>query len=263
MTPCTAMRLRLAAYADDELGVEGAVGVEEHLTRCAPCRGELERHRAQSRAIRDLSCEAPPPGLEGRIRVALFGSARPRSSAILAAVVLAAVVFGYFLAARRGAADAIASDAARIHRRADAGDLRLAIHSASAVEVNDWLRGKLSFPATISGSRPAEIRLEGAATVRLHGERVGLVRYRMDGSAVSLFLLPRREWHGGRLARFRGIDFRVFDARGLSLVAWSHPPLSYVLVADGGAVAKACAVCHGERDTPPFVEFAAVAGGGT
>lgn len=263
MTPCSALRLRVAAYADDELGVEGAADVEEHLARCLGCREELERLRVQSGLLRDLrASDAPPPGFEERIHIALFGRARRVVPAAVAAVVLAVVVAAYFSIVVGGSADAVAA-AARIHRRADAGEVPLAVRSANAREVNAWLRRKLPFPAAISASRPPEIALEGAAAVRLHGERVGLVRYRIGGSAVSLFLLPRPEWTGGRLARFRGIDFRIFDASGLSLIAWSHPPLSYVLVSDGGALAgTACGVCHGRRETPPLGEFAAVVGNG-
>jgi hypothetical protein len=62
---------------------------------------------------------------------------------------------------------------------------------------------------------------------------------------------------------FRGIDFRIFEKEGLSLVAWSHPPFSYLLVSDDGTpLGQACGVCHGDTGSPALTEFAATVGRG-
>lgn len=265
MTACRAMRLRLAAYADDELGVEGAVEVESHLAQCASCRAEVERQRSFSRAVRDLyPTDAAPAGLEDRVRSALFGRRRSRAVvafAALAASLALAVGAARFADGRR--APGIVADAAGIHRNVSDGTLAVALRTTSAAAVNDWLRRELPFPAAIAESRARGVDLDGASVVLLHGQRAGLVRYRVGGHAASLFLLPRRSWSGGRAVRFRDVEFRIFKVAGAAVAAWSHPPSSYLLVSDGSvSLDRACGACHGEAGGLPLQRFESIVASG-
>ena len=68
---CRELRLQCAAYADDELGVDGVLEVERHLDECAACRRLVGRQRHLSRALRELyPREEAPEGLEARVRFA-------------------------------------------------------------------------------------------------------------------------------------------------------------------------------------------------
>ncbi len=89
--------------------------------------------------------------------------------------------------------------------------------------------------------------------VALGEHPAGLVRYRMNGRAISLFLLAEPVWGDDATpVRVGSMDFRIFQRRGLDLVGWSHAPLSYLLVSeDGLETGDACAACHGD-DTPAF-----------
>jgi len=294
---CRSLRLQLAAYADDELGVDAAIEVERHLGECGACRRAVGRQQHLAQALHELHpVDAPPDGFESRVRFALFGPTPVRRTAIAGAVVLAIAGvggMGFWRAsavrwpgdttppapghdARAGAdpmrSDALAADpapavavAAALHRDADAGALPLELASHDVAAVNDWLHAHLPFAGTIGDPGSDAITLAGAARVMLGDHPAGLVRYRLDGRTVSLFLIAAPVWsEGAAPVRVGNVDFRVFQRRGLDLIGWSHAAISYLLVSeDGLSTGSACAACHDDSARGAIAEFvAAVAGPG-
>jgi hypothetical protein len=313
---CRAFRLQLAAYADDELGVDAAIEVERHLFGCGACRRATGRQRHLARALRELHPAAPtPPDLEARVRHALFGPTAVRRAAIAGVLVIAvgAGLAGWrtigvlrapghdarpasepLRAAARAAEPAPdVAAAAALHRQADDGALALELTSGEVAVVNAWLRTRLPFAGTIgapgrgasgapgtdasgapgrgaSGAAAARggagadaITLVGATPVMLGTHPAGLVRYRLGGRTISLFLLAEPVWsEGAAPVRVGSVDFRVFQRRGLDLIGWSHASISYLLVSeDGLTTGDACAACHGSEARGAIAEFvAAVAG---
>jgi anti-sigma factor RsiW len=248
---CDACRRLLPPYGDNELSVESALEVERHVHTCPGCRAALERQRTFSQTVGQLYLRAPlPSGLEERIRRAvrappgapIWRHGLARAAALL--LVLGAVR----LLRHPQASDAPASvmAAADIHRSARQHALPLAIHSADAAAVNAWLAHALAFPINAAVQQTTAMTLEGAAVVELAGQRVGYVQYQRNGEPISLLLLPPRAWpETGRRMRVRAVDFHLYTIDGFKLIAWNHPPLSYVLVSDlGGEGGQACAVCH-------------------
>lgn len=284
---CHALRLQLAAYADDELGVDAALEIERHLDGCSACRRAVGRQRHLSQALHTLHPAADPaPGLEARVRHALFGLTAARRTAIAGAMVVAvaaSVVAWRGVAALHTpghdarpasdpmrAADVLVADpapavvaAAALHRQADAGAMPLQLASADVPTVNAWLRLHLPFAGTIGDPGSDAITLTGATRVMLGAHPAGLVRYQSGGKTISLFLLGEPVWNAGAApVRVGNVDFRVFQRRGLDLIGWSHASISYLLVSeDGLATGDACAACHGSDARGAIAEFvAAVAG---
>ena len=274
------MELELAAYADDELGVEATIVVERHRAECSACRRELGRQRHLARALRELHpVVEQPDGFTERIRNAVLGPthARPAAGMWAMAAVVAIVGLAWWgsattgggnggggeIASRRTAdsAPAIAA-AAALHRDAGTHTLRLDLVSHDVGEVNGWLRQRLPFAGEI-GAPASDVTLEGAAVVALADRPAGLVRYRIHGRAVSLFLLAEPAWADDRPpVRVGPVDFRIFARSGLELVGWSHAPRSYLLVSEAGLEkGEACAACHAGNDRRVLADFvAAVAG---
>jgi len=248
---CDACRRLLPAYGDNELSVESALDVEAHVRTCARCRAALERQRTFSQTIGRLYPRAPlPSGLEDRIRRVVRTAPSSRfwlnGLALAAAVLLVLGVAWMATRPRASAAPASVMAAAEIHRSGRQHALPLAIQSSDAAAVNAWLTRALSFPINAPVQQTTTMRLEGAAVVELAGERAGYVQYRRDGHPISLFLLPPRAWpESGERVQVQQVDFHLYTINGVNLIAWNHPPLSYVLVSDlGGQGAQACAVCH-------------------
>ncbi len=65
----------LSAYLDGELPAQEARELEEHVSRCPPCRAELDGLAAVVGTLRRLEREAPPPVLAQQVtrRVAVEG----------------------------------------------------------------------------------------------------------------------------------------------------------------------------------------------
>jgi anti-sigma factor RsiW len=283
VTPCRALRLQLAAYADDELGVDAAIEVERHLDECGACRREVGRQRHLMQGLRELyPAPEPPPEFTARVRFATLGPTpvrRTAAVATLAVVLLTGSMLAWLLggATRPGhdadggstasrsiddAAPAVAA-AAAMHRRADAGELPLGVASADVATVNDWLHRHLPFRGSIADPDSSMIAVAGAAFVTLDQQPAGLVRYRINGRDVSLFLLAEPAWgDDAPPVRVGNVDFRVFQRRGLDLVGWSHAPLSYLLVSENGlSTGEACAACHGNNDRAAIADFVKVVAG--
>ena len=248
---CEVCRRLLPAYGDNELSVESALDVEGHVRTCPRCRAALDRLRTFSQSVGGLYPRAPlPSGLEDRVRRAVRAAPGSRfwlNGWALAASVLLVLGVAWMLSRPHApAAPASVMAAADIHRSARQRALPLGIQSSDATAVNAWLTHALSFPINAPVQQTTAMRLEGAAVVELAGEHAGYVQYRRDGHPISLFLMPPRAWpETGERVQVRQVDFHLYTIDRLKLIAWNHPPLSYVLVSDlGGQGAQACAVCH-------------------
>jgi anti-sigma factor RsiW len=248
---CSTCARLLPAYGDNELGVESAVEVECHVRQCAACRDRLQRQRTFSSVVNRLYPRVSlPPNLDERVRRALRSGPGSRvwlHTLALAASVLVVLAAAWMLARPTvSGAPATVVAVAQVYRSARQHALPLALQSSDAAAVDAWLGQHLSFPIAALTHPTGAITLQGASVVELAGERAGYVQYRRDGRPISLFLLPPRAWPAsGRRLQVRDVDFHLYTIDGFKLIAWNHPPLSYVLASDlGGNGGDACAVCH-------------------
>src|SRR6476469_8457393 len=72
---CAAVRLRLAAFHDDELGIQERIAVQTHVNTCAGCQTELSGFQEVSSALRLAAAPGPAddwtglaPGVISRMR---------------------------------------------------------------------------------------------------------------------------------------------------------------------------------------------------
>jgi anti-sigma factor RsiW len=265
---CRELHPRLAAYADDELGVEAAIEVEAHLERCPACRAACERQRAFGAAVWTLY---PRRTASPELRASLHRRLGPRPwwrrvtpyAALAASIVLALGVWRAsdgWLAQRSpdGGVPPMVASALRAHAGAEGGQASLAIASSNLAEVNRWLADAVPFAGPLPAAAPA-LHLEGASAVELDGDHGAWVLYRQGGEPVSLFILPQRRWPAmGEHVRHRDVEFRSLALGPHRVVAWNHDPVSYLLVSPAADVrGEACATCHLGSDLPPVAGFAA------
>lgn len=254
---CRDVRDRIAAWADDELGVESALDVELHLERCPGCQAAAERQRDFRATVGALY---PRPRMPEASRRALLAQLRPRRRglrivATALAASLAAVVALWALRAPGLPAEVHAAVA--MHEVAEHGPPPLGITTSELAAMNRWLHDELPFAGAIAPG-PASLRLAGAASVRVGDARAAWVLYRQGEDPVSLFVLPPREWPAvGEAVHHRGIEFRTLEVGGHRVIAWNHDPVSYLLVsAQDRRPAEACAVCHVGPEAPAVADFA-------
>jgi len=243
------MRDRVQAYADDELGLEGVLEVEAHLERCQACREAFDRQRAFRRTVATLyPCHEPPAELAQAVRATLRG---PRWSGLtrVSTVAVAVVALG-LVAMRAGRSEQSMPPEVRaalsFHRAAENGALSLGLTSHNVDDVNRWLRREVPFFTDVPEAETRGFAVRGAAAVELSGTRAGYVLYGADARPISLFVLPRRDWPAmGRVVRSGNVEFRWIEAGDDRVVAWSHDPVSYLLVSDAARdPSEACGVCH-------------------
>lgn len=256
---CRELRDRLAAYADDELGVEAALEIEAHLVRCPACRSALDRQRDFRRTF---GIVYPRQRMPERARRRLLRKLRPPrhwhglgALSVALAASLAVVVGGWALRPRGLPAEVQAAIAT--HGAAERGEPALDLASSDLPAVNRWLREQLPRAVEI-GVGPAELRLAGAASVQLGPDHAAWVLYRQGDEPVSLFVLPRRTWPAvGRAIHHRGIEFRALEVGRHRVIAWNHDPVSYLLVSTRDRrPAEACAACHVGPEAPAIAGFA-------
>ena len=245
---CGMRRDRVQAYADDELGVEGAIEVEAHLERCAACREAFERQRAFRGMVGALYPRQVPDDLESRVAASLRprSRARPLRAAGVAVAILGVVMAGTL--ARRGERmlPPEVRAALDVHRTTTRGRAPIGLASRDAAEVSRWLHRQVPFFTDVPEAETRGFALRGAAAVELAGTPAAYVLYDDGARPVSLFVLPQRAWPAvGRALRSGNIEFRWIEAGGERILAWSHDPVSYLLVSDAARTpSETCAVCH-------------------
>jgi anti-sigma factor RsiW len=264
---CHEVRDRLHPYVDDELGVEAALAVEQHLERCPACRSAVDRQRRFRQTVATLHPSAKAPeALRRAIRtpsgVQPGRSRRVAALGALAASVLAIAGTWAMRAYRTETPPAEIGAALRMHDAALRGAARPAFASSDLDAVNGWLARELPFVPALPEAAPETFRLAGASAVRLGGEQAAWVQYLHDDAPVSLFVLPPRFWPAvGREIRHRGIEFRALEVGGRRVIAWNHAPVSYLLVSAADRPGEeACGVCHASRSNPAVAGFADVDG---
>jgi anti-sigma factor RsiW len=79
MLNCRQSERLLSAFADQELTGRQMLEVRDHVSRCPDCARELEALRSVKEALAALPAPEPDPGLEGRLKTAVFSGREPGS----------------------------------------------------------------------------------------------------------------------------------------------------------------------------------------
>ena len=135
-----------------------------------------------------------------------------------------------------------------LHEQAAQGGLSLDFESSSPSAIRGWLRDRGAPVATLVTQPPdaaARITPVGAAVARLRGGAASLVRYKIDGHAVTLMAAnadattgPSASWPLSKQITHRRDS-------GLDALTWTTGGQTYVLVSDlPGRATQACLLCH-------------------
>lgn len=255
--------LLLDAWLDGRLDAAERTALEAHLAGCARCRDQLaalEETRAALRAT--LDDEAPPPGLEWKIRALLdVEDVRAESpapgaptatrwpgagrwlpiAAALAAVTLAALL----LRARpepaptlvRPLADPVQAAAAAHAELAATLPADLAAENAATVEER-WRASGIGFPARVLDLDAMGIELAGGDATTLSGRASARTVYRTDSGWLTCWMylgtvteLPAAD----ELRERGGFVFHVYRRDGRTLVFWQEGEVVCALVGTGDA----------------------------
>jgi len=228
-------------FADGRLTPARREDLERHLATCPQCGRELERLRWVKQGTAHLPMHEPPPDLPARVAQALDREEGRASRASLlrryllraAGVLAAAAVVILVSRGSRDLPSAVVQDFAAYGRAA------LSLDTASgdgpALE-RYFARHGLAFRTRVFDLGMMGYRLLGARVHRLDGRPSAFFAYRgaADRTLVcqmfegSLHELPQ----GGEARVHDGIEFRIFQEHGSTLVFWMEGSVVCVLVSD-------------------------------
>lgn len=257
---CSAAKSQLYAYVDDELAPETRWELERHLAGCEGCRRLAELEFAFREAyVERFRPDQAPERLRRQVRDTLAVLRRrdlrprarrwPRRAALLLGAVgllvagaLLGVAVERYLGTRAVLVE-LAEAAVEQHQRLAREELPADIGGVTPQQAAEWLRQRLPFNVQLPDLRTEGLTFLGGRISHLRGIEAAALEYRIDGSNVSLFILPEEAY-----ARLGVSDtrFRTFSHRGYDVVIWRSHGAGYALVSEIGG--RSCQVCHAPGD---------------
>jgi anti-sigma factor RsiW len=224
--------------------VQGAL--EAHVAACPVCRARMEALAATRDAVRRVGEESVPADLARDILAALRAEPLPATTAPPRArarvprwawglAAAAAVVLAAWLGWPRPATPLPAAVAADYRAYRD-GELPLDFRSGDVAEVEAWF-ARRGLETRVFDLAMMQWVVEGGRAHRLQGQPSALFVYRTaDGRRLVC------QMYGGRAGDLPspaarrahdGIEFRVYDEAGVTLVFWQEGDLVCVLAGEG------------------------------
>ena len=196
---CNQARQHWNLYHDSEGDAELHFQISEHLAMCPDCAEWFGRQsRLESLLAEKLNSQAPSPELWNQV-LTRSGLVRPAPArrqfwiagiAACAAVLVVAVLWNWKQFSVQSAPDLVRLTAAR-HQRLAAGEEIPQFESRSDLEVEDYLKKRVTFPVRCPPRKDAGFAVQGAGVCRLAEQPAAYLSGRVDEAPVSIFVLPR------------------------------------------------------------------------
>lgn len=196
---CNEARQHWNLYHDSEGDAELHFQISEHLAVCLDCAEWFgQQSRLEALLAEKLNSQAPTPELWNEVltRSGLIQPAPTRrwlwfaGVAACAAVIFVAMLWTWNHSPVQPSPDLAKLTAAR-HARLIAGNEIPQFESRSDLEVEDYLRTRVSFPVRCPPRKDAGFAVQGAGVCQLAEQPAAYLSGRVDEAPVSIFVLPR------------------------------------------------------------------------
>lgn len=199
---CDEIRRHWHLFHDSEGDAQLHLQINQHLQSCSNCaRWFFEQSRLEDGITQKLTEEMLPTAeLWAGIEKRLTPTRRVKSRNLLilasAVVVSTAAIFisvamGIWSQHDRSESPDLARLAVAVHDQLVSGKKDVAFSSASHVEVENYLRGQVTFPVRCPPRENAGFEVRGGGTCQLASDSVAYVVGHVDGKDVSIFILSR------------------------------------------------------------------------
>lgn len=195
---CNEARQHWNLYHDSEGDAELHFQISEHLAGCADCAPWFsQQSRLESLVVEKLNSQDSSPQLWSDIltRTGLVQPAPARRWLWFAGVAACAavIVLAVFLTWRSPAQPSpdLAKLTAARHERLVAGDELPQFESRSDLEVEGYLRKRVSFPVRCPPRQDAGFAVHGAGICQMAEQPAAYLSGRVNDAAVTIFVLPR------------------------------------------------------------------------
>ena len=259
---CNTVQARIFPYVDGELSAEAAAEVEAHLASCERCSRLVELElRFQATYTRKLRPEPAPADVRAQTQGLLSSLTaragarvrRPigRRYAVAVAVCLVALGAGAAVLLEsvfksRGALVDFAEAAVEQHQRLTRDVLPQDIQGVSPKAAEEWFRKRLNFNISLPDLPSERLKFRGGRIWHLDGVETAALGYQVEGSDVSLFIVPVEAYRN--LGLKEAPRFKLVTRRGYDVIVWQSQVngVGYALVSEIGG--RACVVCHSPED---------------
>lgn len=195
---CNETRQHWNLYHDSEGEAELHFQINEHLAVCPHCAEWFaQQSRLESLLAEKLSFQAPTPELWSEVltRSGLIRAAPARRWLWLAGVAASVALFAmslwtWYHSPVQPSPDLAKLSAAR-HERLVAGTEIPQFESRSDLEVEGYLRKRVSFPVRCPPRKDAGFVVQGAGVCQLAEQPAAYLSGQVDEAPVSIFVLPR------------------------------------------------------------------------
>lgn len=199
---CDEVRNHWQLYYDSEGDADLYNRINAHLGRCSECADWFQKQNRLERALEERLRDSPcterlwQSVLE---RNGLLKTVPGKSNSwwgqLLVVVVVAAVLLvalGVWLSERPRKSAELARLTADYHTRLIAGRESIDFASESDLDVEDYLRGRVSFPVRCPPRKDSGFLVQGAGVRRLAGRETAYLVGQVEESRVSIFIFPRQ-----------------------------------------------------------------------
>jgi anti-sigma factor (TIGR02949 family) len=260
---CNTAKAAIFHYVDREMDDADRARMESHLETCDDCRRLVQLEEAfRAALISPLRPDPTPPEVRERVVQTLAGLAdrreraavRPRRRVVArltAALLLLALGAGLGAWAQRwwnteGRLADLAEAAVDQHQRLTRGLLPADIRGVSPKGAEEWFRKRLDFNVSLPELPNPQLTFRGGRVSHLSGVEVAALEYQVDGSDVSLFVMPSEAYR--RLRLKDEPRFKLVTHRGYDVIIWrsATQDVGYTLVSEIGG--RSCLVCHSNEE---------------
>jgi anti-sigma factor (TIGR02949 family) len=259
---CNFAKTRIFPYVDRELDGPVTADLETHLAACEPCSRLVDLElRFQAVYLRRLRPQPAPPevrersqalladlaaGRQPRRRLAGWRLALAVAAVLLVALGAASALLVESVVRSRGAFVALAEAAVEQHQRLTRDLLPPDIQGVSPKSAEEWFRKRLNFNISLPDLPSDRLKFRGGRIWHLDGVETAALGYQVDGSDVSLFIVPGEAYR--KLALKEPPRFKLVTNRGYDVILWQSQvnDVGYALVSEIGG--RACVVCHSPEE---------------
>jgi hypothetical protein len=195
---CNEVRQHWNLYHDSEGDSNLHFRISEHLVVCADCaRWFSQQNRLESLLVDKLRSHPPTPEVWNQV-LSRCGLKQPwpahrwsSLTALAACVILVLGIVWYALRPAGPLTPDLAKLSAEWHQRLEAGEETRQFRSQSDLEVEGYLRQRVTFPVRCPPRKDAGFAVQGAGVCRLADQPAAYLSGHVDAAPVSIFVLAR------------------------------------------------------------------------
>lgn len=195
---CDEVRQHWNLYHDSEGDAEMHFRVNEHLGMCPACAQWFsQQSRLESLLAEKLAAQPPTPELWNQV-LGRCGLKRPTPArrwlwlvGVAACIAIATALSWYAFRPAVPPEPDLASLSAMWHQRLEAGDETPQFRSRSDLEIEGYLRQRVTFPVRCPPRKDAGFAVQGAGVFRIADQPAAYLAGQVDQAPVSIFVLPK------------------------------------------------------------------------